>query len=112
MQPSSRGRFRCSANTLSAKAAYLAAFVRLWVPMRAGSVCRLLRTGQLRMRHRKRQSPEFVVCFSFLLMLVFGKAGWSRPAKAPAEQAGTIVAIADVHGDFDDFVAILQRTGL
>jgi Calcineurin-like phosphoesterase len=45
-------------------------------------------------------------------MLVFGKAGWSRPAKAPAEQAGTIVAIADVHGDFDDFIAILQRTGL
>jgi len=34
------------------------------------------------------------------------------PAKAPAEPPETVVAIGDVHGDFDDFVAILQRTGL
>jgi hypothetical protein len=34
------------------------------------------------------------------------------PAKALAEPPETVVAIGDVHGDFDDFVAILQRTGL
>jgi hypothetical protein len=36
----------------------------------------------------------------------------ARPAKASAEPSETVVAIADVHGDFDDFAAILQRTGL
>jgi fructose-1,6-bisphosphatase len=34
------------------------------------------------------------------------------PANAPAEPPETLIAIGDVHGDFDDFVAILQRTGL
>jgi hypothetical protein len=37
---------------------------------------------------------------------------WAEPAKVTAEPRQTIVAIGDVHGDFDDFVAILQRTGL
>ena len=36
------------------------------------------------------------------------------PARAPAAGAATdaVVAIADVHGAFDDFVGILRRTGL
>ena len=37
---------------------------------------------------------------------------WAEPAKVPAIPAKAIVAIGDVHGDFDDFVGILQRTGL
>jgi hypothetical protein len=37
---------------------------------------------------------------------------WAGPAKDPGEPPETVVAVADVHGDFDDFVAILQRTGL
>ena len=48
---------------------------------------------------------------SLLLLLAFALA-WAGPAKTPAEQAETVVAIGDVHGDFDDFVSILQRTGL
>jgi calcineurin-like phosphoesterase family protein len=49
-----------------------------------------------------------------LVLLAAVPAGMTRaaPAKAPAEPPQIVVAIADVHGDFDDFVAILQRTGL
>ena len=48
------------------------------------------------------------VLFSVLLV---GQA-WAGPAKTKPEQADAVVAIADVHGDFDDFVAILQHSGL
>jgi Calcineurin-like phosphoesterase len=51
-------------------------------------------------------------CISFLLLLVSAVLAWGEPAKAPAEPLETVVAIGDVHGDFDDFVAILRRTGL
>ena len=51
-------------------------------------------------------------CIAILLLLVSARLAWAGPAKAPAEPPETVVAIADVHGDFDDFVAILQRTGL
>jgi hypothetical protein len=37
---------------------------------------------------------------------------WAGPAKAPPEPQEPVVVVADVHGDFDDFVALLQRTGL
>jgi len=37
---------------------------------------------------------------------------WAGPAKVPGEPRESVVAIADVHNDFDDFVAILRRTGL
>jgi hypothetical protein len=49
-----------------------------------------------------------------LILLVAVPAGmtWAAAAKAPADPPQILVAIADVHGDFDDFVAILQRTGL
>ena len=51
-------------------------------------------------------------CISLLLVLVSAVLAWGEPAKAPAEPPETVVAIGDVHGDFDDFVAILRRTGL
>jgi hypothetical protein len=51
-------------------------------------------------------------CISILLVLVSTGLAGLGPAKAPAEPPETVVAIGDVHGDFDDFVAILQRTGL
>src|SRR6267143_2160500 len=51
-------------------------------------------------------------CISALLVLVSAVLAWAGPAKAPAESRESVVAIADVHNDFDDFVAILRRTGL
>ena len=51
-------------------------------------------------------------CLSILLVLLSAGLAWAGPAKAPAEPPETVVAIADVHGDFDDFVTILQHTGL
>ncbi len=51
-------------------------------------------------------------CISILLALVLAGLASPRRAKPPAEPPETVVVIADVHGDFDDFVAILQRTGL
>ena len=51
---------------------------------------------------------------SILLILLIAVAAMTctAAANAPAEQPQVLVAIADVHGDFDDFVAILQRTGV
>src|SRR5260370_33142307 len=56
-------------------------------------------------------SPERS-CIFVLLVLVSAVRVWAGPAKAPAEPPESGVAIADVHNDFDDFVASLQRTGL
>jgi Calcineurin-like phosphoesterase len=50
-----------------------------------------------------------VVTLVFLLLV--GPASAGR-AKTKGEPADAVVAIGDVHGDFDDFVAILQRSGL
>ena len=47
-----------------------------------------------------------------LLVLLLMRAGWVGAAPAPAESPGSVIAIGDVHGAFDDFVAILQHTGL
>jgi hypothetical protein len=49
---------------------------------------------------------------SALLFLVMVGLAWAGPAKTPADQREAVVAIGDVHGDFDDFVMILQRAGL
>jgi Calcineurin-like phosphoesterase. len=49
---------------------------------------------------------------SALLLLVLIGLVWAGPAKTPADQRDAVVAIGDVHGDFDDFVIILQRAGL
>jgi len=51
-------------------------------------------------------------CSSVLLVLVSAMPAWAGPSKAPAEPPESIVAIADVHNAFDDFVAILRHTGL
>ncbi len=48
---------------------------------------------------------------AFLFLVLVGLA-WAGPAKTPADQREAVVAIGDVHGDFDDFVIILQRAGL
>jgi hypothetical protein len=48
---------------------------------------------------------------SILLFLALIVLAWAGPATTQAA-AQVVVAIGDVHGDFDDFVAILQRTGL
>jgi hypothetical protein len=47
-----------------------------------------------------------------LMLLLLMLAGWAGAAPAPAESLGAVIAIGDVHGDFDNFVAILQHTGL
>ena len=47
-----------------------------------------------------------------VLMLVFLLLASAGHAKTKSDVADAVIAIADVHGDFDDFVAILQHTGL
>ncbi len=51
-------------------------------------------------------------CISVLLLLVSAALVWAASAKAPAEPPESVIAIGDVHNDYDDFVAILRRTGL
>src|ERR1700674_1948756 len=51
-------------------------------------------------------------CSSVLLVLVSAMPAWAGPSKAPAGPPESVVAIGDVHNDFDDFVAILRHTGL
>ena len=48
-----------------------------------------------------------------LFFVLFGPA-LAGQDKAPTEAAAanSVVAIGDVHGDFDDFVTILQKAGL
>ena len=47
-----------------------------------------------------------------LLILLPMALGSAETANIPAGPPEPLVAIADVHGDFDDFVAILHRSGL
>jgi hypothetical protein len=59
--------------------------------------------------------PPRRVFFRFFLtfLLLFSSAGLlGGKGKAKGEPADAVVAIGDVHGDFDDFAALLQRTGL
>jgi Calcineurin-like phosphoesterase len=57
-------------------------------------------------------STHHSTCISALLFLLLIGLAWAGPAKTPADQREAVVAIGDVHGDFDDFVIILQRAGL
>src|SRR5882724_11843014 len=51
-------------------------------------------------------------CISLLVVLFAVALAWTNPKKSPADPPESLVAIGDVHGDFDDFVGILQRIGL
>jgi hypothetical protein len=51
-------------------------------------------------------------CISVFLLLVSTVLARGEPAKAQGEPRVSVVAIADVHNAFDDFVAILRHTGL
>ena len=56
-----------------------------------------------------RVSPNRLFIFLFLIFLSLARPG---QAKTPSEPPESVVAIGDVHGDFDDFVTILQKAGL
>ena len=47
-----------------------------------------------------------------LVFLVLALTAWTRAEAPPSASAQSVTAIGDVHGDFADFVAILQHTGL
>src|ERR1700675_2001895 len=51
------------------------------------------------------------LCVFFAFVLGATAGAWAGPTNVPAGPE-SVVAIGDVHGDFDDFVAILRRTGL
>jgi hypothetical protein len=58
---------------------------------------------------------DFVRCASIAVLcflLVPAAIAWPGPAGVPALAQEPIVAVGDVHNDFDDFVAILGRAGL
>jgi Calcineurin-like phosphoesterase len=57
-------------------------------------------------------STRQCACISALLFLVLISLAWAGPVKTPLDQRESVVAIGDVHGDFDDFVTILQLAGL
>ena len=52
---------------------------------------------------------RYIFCIFFSQLIVFLSASASQAASDSPEK---VVAIADVHGDFDDFVALLQHAGL
>lgn len=51
-------------------------------------------------------------CISGLLALVSVLVAWVGPAKVRGQTRESVIAIADVHNAFENFVAILLRTGL
>ena len=55
---------------------------------------------------------RYCASISILLSLVLVGLARAGASKTPAEHSEIVVAIADVHGDFDDFVAILQKAAL
>ena len=61
-------------------------------------------------RVRAGNSPRAFV-FAFLVLVSVALAS-GEPRKVPAGPPEPVVAIGDVHGDYDDFVAILRRAGL
>jgi hypothetical protein len=58
-----------------------------------------------------RVSPQHLGIF-FVLVLVSVVEAWAGPTSVQAGPQEPVVAVGDIHGDFDDFVAILRRTGL
>jgi hypothetical protein len=57
-----------------------------------------------------RRSGRMFLSLALLFGLIAGVG--SGPPAAPAGSAERLVAIGDIHGDFNDFIAILQRVGL
>jgi hypothetical protein len=57
-------------------------------------------------------AARLIQAASFLALLLALRCGPAYGATPPPDAANSIVAIGDVHGDFDDFCAILQRAGL
>ena len=51
-------------------------------------------------------------CISLFVVFLSVGLAWTKPKKTSVEPSQSLVAIGDVHGDFDDFVAILQHIGL
>jgi hypothetical protein len=58
------------------------------------------------------RADSFRACISLLVVLLLVGLAWTKPRKTSADAPESLVAIGDVHGDFDDFVGILQRIGL
>jgi hypothetical protein len=101
-------------------------FVDLWNSgsLRCTAIRDTLRNAMLSLKFcglaaigRKMVRPPICVfsnraCTSVLVMLLFAVVAWAEPTKAPVRPPESVVAIGDVHNDFDDFVAILQHTGL
>jgi hypothetical protein len=59
----------------------------------------------------RRVSPHRVFVFTFIFLLTVVSA-WAARAKTKPDSSDAVLAVGDVHGDFDDFVAILQHCGL
>src|SRR6202047_3582740 len=74
-------------------------------------VCCLPIGGRVMVRAPVCVSPQHL-CIFFVLVLVSTAVAWAGPANVPAGPSESVVAIGDVHNNFDDFVAILRRTGL
>jgi hypothetical protein len=65
--------------------------------------------GRRTRRHSLPLSLSFAIC---ALVLISTLAAWPASSKLPPEPSQPLIAIADVHNAFDDFVSILRRTGL
>jgi hypothetical protein len=59
-----------------------------------------------------RRAGAFLLLSELLLIMMFAGPAPAGRDKHPAEAPEALVAIGDVHGDFDAFVTILQRAGL
>jgi Calcineurin-like phosphoesterase len=55
--------------------------------------------------------PTVSICVRTLMMSLLLLPGWAAASAIPASQE-SVVAVGDVHGDLDDFVALLQHIGL
>jgi hypothetical protein len=74
------------------------------VPLLTGAAGQSLSARILAATRKLIHVPSILV----VLCLVLSNGSASTPAESP----GPIIAVGDVHGDFDDFAAILQRIGL
>jgi hypothetical protein len=52
------------------------------------------------------------LCIFFVLVLVSAVVASGGPANVPAGAPDAVVAIGDIHGDFDDFALLLKRVNL